>query len=123
MFLGPTLTSKLLNQVIDPAQHRFKVVQRFDFGPKPGILQPTGVEELTALPSTNGNFALFEFTGALPKLQLYSTWEIKTNAEAILQRLVSPEFEPLKTVVISEAIKTPPAANATNDTAGYSRVH
>jgi hypothetical protein len=103
---------EVLNQVLDPGKHRFSVALRFDIGPKPGVVQPTGVEELTALPSTNGNFALFEFAGALPKARLYSAWEVSTNDDAVLHRLVSPDFQPLNTVVISEPIKSPSGNNA-----------
>jgi len=108
----------LLNNFIDPAQHRFRFAQRFDIGPKPGITTPTKLEELTATPSTNGNFALFEFTGALPRTQLYSNWQVSTNAQTALSRLTSAEFNPGQQVLVTEQIPAPSTTATTNQTPG-----
>lgn len=114
--VAPTLT--LLNGLLDPAQHRFRIVERFDILPKPGITNPTKLAEETAVPSTNGTFALFEFTGALPRAKLYSNWEVNTNAEANLKRLADPDFDPAKLVLVTESIPTPSPTTATNANAG-----
>ena len=42
--LGPAGFLDVLNEQLDPAQHRFRIVQRFDVMPKPGIDQPTQLE-------------------------------------------------------------------------------
>jgi len=60
--------------------------------PKPGITQPTGLEELTAMPSDDGDLALIEFTGALPRAKLYSNWQVDTNDQAVFENSHRPEF-------------------------------
>jgi hypothetical protein len=116
--LGTAPLIELLNKFFDPVKHRFRVVERFDLVGKPGVANPTRPMEQTATPSTNGTFAIFEFTGALPRAKLYSNWETSTNAEATLKRISSAEFDPAKSVVITEQIPPPSATTATNENAG-----
>jgi hypothetical protein len=122
--LGPAAYLDLLNE-LDPAQHRFRIAQRFDIVPKPGIPNPyqgQGVtskqlaaylplEQVTAVPNDNGDYALFEFTGALPRAKIYSTWEVNTNDAAILNRLGDLKFDPLKTVLVSTPAPGVPAGS------------
>jgi hypothetical protein len=108
----------VLNQAIDPAQRRFRIVTRFDITAKPGILRPEHLEELTAVLSTNGNYALFEFTGALPRAKLYSNWEVSTNDQATLKQLPSPGFDPGQKVLVADGPPPVPGAAATNQNAG-----
>ena len=133
--LGPAGYLDVLNQQLDPMQNRFRIAQRFDIVAKPGITQPTGLEELTAAFSPDGDLALFEFAGALPRAKLYSNWEtnsmaalnaftthglsdeelktlgsVGTNNFLTLKRLASPSFDPQQTVLIS----TPPPAAPSN---------
>ncbi len=105
-----------LNTRIDP-QHRFRIAQRFNVLPKPGITRPTKLEEITAVPDENGAVALFEFTGALPRAKLYANWQVNTNDQAVLDTLVSPAFEPAQTVLVSTP-QTVLAAAATNANTG-----
>ena len=98
---GPAGYLDLLNAQIDPVQHRFHILKRFDIVPKPGITQPTRLEELTAELNDNGPYALFEFTGALPRAKLYSNWQASTNDTANLKMLAEANFDPAKTVLIS----------------------
>lgn len=107
--LGAAPYLDVLNQQIDPAQRRFRIAERFEIVPKPGILQPTKLEELTAVPATNGNYALFEFTGALPRVKLYSKWQVSTNDQAALTELASTAFNPQETVIVSSPLSTAPA--------------
>jgi uncharacterized membrane protein YfhO len=86
--------------------------------PKPGVTNPTKIAEETAVPSTNGTFALFEFTGALPRAKLYSNWEVNTNAEETLKRLTAPDFDPTKQVLVTESIAAPSSTTTTNENAG-----
>ena len=116
--LGTAPLIELLNRFFDPAQHRFRVVEHFDLAPKPGATHPERPVEQTAVLSTNGMFALFEFTGALPRAKLYANWEVSTNAEGTLRRLASAEFDPHKAVIVSEPIALPAPANATNANPG-----
>jgi len=146
--LGPAAFLDPLNEQLDPAQHRFHIVARFDLVPKPGVDRITGLEELTAAPNDNGGLALFEFTGALPRVKLYSHWQVcqgeptelqrwvKTLQQrlpqemgdalaslgetdlATLQTLVSTNFDAWKTVLVSTSLPTPPAAEAANANPG-----
>jgi hypothetical protein len=99
--LGAAGFLDFLNQQFDPAQRRFRIADRFNIVPKPGITRPTKLEELTAVTDTNGPFALFEFTGALPRAQLYTNWKVTKNDEAVLDELASPDFDPAKTLLMS----------------------
>jgi hypothetical protein len=102
---------------MDPMQKSFRIIQRFEIEPKPGILQATRLEELTAVPNENGRYALFEFTGALPRAKLYSNWLVNTNNQANLTMLTELNFDPAKTVLISTPQKSLPAV-ATNENSG-----
>jgi hypothetical protein len=113
--LGPAAFLGALNEQFDPAQRRFRIVQRFDVMPKPGVDQPTQLEQLTAVVGENGGCALFEFTGALPRAKLYSNWQVNTNDDATLKTLASTNFDPWQTVLVSMPL---PVAAATNQNAG-----
>lgn len=102
----------ILNQHMDPDKQRFRIVQLFEIVPKPGITRPQKLEELTAVSSTNGNFALIEFTGTLPRAGLYQNWQVQTNVQATLAQLADPSFDPHKTVLLSEPAPVPPPATA-----------
>ncbi len=115
--LGPAGYLEVMNQQLDPVQHRFRIVQRFEVMPKPGIAHPTRLEELTAVPNENGDYALFEFTGALPRAKLYSNWQVNTNDQANLKTLADLNFDPAKTVLVSTPEKNLPAL-ATNENSG-----
>jgi hypothetical protein len=110
-----------LNFQLDPQQHRFRIAQRFDIVAKPGITHPAQLEELTAMPSSDGDLALFEFTGALPRAKLYSNWQVSTNDEASLKTLANLDFDPVKTVLVSTPQKDLPAVstNENSGTVGY----
>jgi len=111
--LGPAGFLDVMNEKLDPEQHRFHIVQRFEVVAKPGVEHPTQLEELTAIPTDNGSYALFEFTGALPRARLYSHWKVNTNDTVTLQTLTSPDFDPWQTVLVATPLPTEPAA--TND--------
>jgi hypothetical protein len=115
--LGPAGFLDVMNQQIDPVLHRFQIVKRFSLVPKPGIAQPTRLEEITAELDDIGPYALFEFTGALPRAKLYSNWQVSTNDEANLKKLADANFDPEKTVLISTPQKDLPDT-ATNENSG-----
>jgi len=146
--LGPAGFLDVLNEQLDPAQHRFRIVQRFDIVPKPGVEQLTGLAEMTAAPGDDGALALFEFTGALPRAKLYTNWQVCTNDTATLQQWLNglnpylPEepysalkslnltdqatlrtltdtgFDPAKTVLLSQPLPVKPATGATGENSG-----
>ena len=126
--LGPAGFLDIFNSQFDPGKSRLRIVQRFDILPKPGITNPYGVsqkefvhylplEEVTAVPSNDGDYALFEFTGALPRAQLYSNWLVSTNDQANLKMLADPAFDPARTVLVSTPQPNLPAT-ATNANTG-----
>jgi hypothetical protein len=116
-FLGLAGLHDSLNDQLDSQQRRFRIVQRFDVVPKPGITRLSHLEQMTVVPTDTGGCALFEFTGALPRVKLYSAWQVNTNDEAILKTLADPNFDPAKTVLVSPPAPNLPAV-ATNENPG-----
>ena len=112
--LGAAGYLDVMNQQLDPAKHRFQIVQRFEIVPKPGISRAERLEELTAVNNENGRYALFEFNGALPRVKLYANWQVSTNDPENLKTLTAPDFDPAKTVLISTPQKNLPSV-ATNE--------
>jgi len=72
---------------------------------------------LTAVVATNGQYAVIEFAGALPRAGLYSQWITQTNDAQALETLFSPGFNPAQTVLVATNLPAPPAG-ATNQSAG-----
>jgi hypothetical protein len=107
----------LLNKQFDSGRERFRVAERFNIEPKPGISQPNKLEDLTAVPALTGNYALIEFTGALPRAKLYTNWQTSTNDDATLQTLASAAFDPAQTVLVADPTIAAPTVT-TNETAG-----
>jgi hypothetical protein len=114
--LGPTAYLEGLNGQLDPAQRRFRVVQTFDIVPKPGVTTVTRFEELTAEVKPNGQLAVFEFMGALPRAKLFTNWQVSTNDAATLQQLTSKTFDPAAKVLVANVIA--PSTATTNQNAG-----
>ena len=116
--LGPAGYLEVMNQQLDPVQHRFRIAQRFEIALKPGVTEfHQRLEELTAVPADTGRYALFEFTGALPRAKLYSNWQVSTNDAANLKTLADLNFDPFKTVLVSTPQKDLPVS-ATNENSG-----
>ena len=109
--LGPAPFLDALNTQIDPVKKRFRLALAFDVVPKPGIKDPVGLDELTAVLNTNGIYALFEFTGALPRATLYGNWEVSTNDSAALKELSSPGFDPHSKVLVADTAVPAPKAS------------
>ncbi len=126
--LGPAPFLDLFNTQFDPGKNRFRILQRFDVLPKPGTAIPNGIspekyayylppDKVTAFPNPEGPYALFEFTGALPRAKLYGDWQVNTNNQAVLKTLADPTFDPAKTALVDTPQKDLAAA-ATNDNSG-----
>jgi hypothetical protein len=118
LLLGPAAYLDQLNEQLDPAQHRFHIIQRFSIAAKPGIENPTELEQVTAVPDTNGDYALIDFAGALPRASLYTNWQVSTNGDATLETLSARDFDPQKTVLVSEPLPHPPSNNSSDKNAG-----
>jgi hypothetical protein len=99
----------LLNAVklLDPEQQRVKTVMTFE------CYQNRRDGPILTRTNANGPFALFEFSGALPRAKLYSNWQVSTNDATTLKELAAKEFDPAKLVLVAEKIP-PPSAGATN---------
>jgi hypothetical protein len=98
-----------LNAQLDKGHNRFRVAALFDVAPKPdvGMSGRIGLDDLTAVLTTNGPLALFEYTGALPRAKLYSQWLVITNDDEALAKLADPAFDPVSTVIASDPISAP----------------
>ncbi len=116
--LGAAGFQGLLNQQIDPIQRRFQVATRFDIIPRPGVQNPTSLAELTAVIKPNGQYAVFEFAGALPRAKLYADWQVSTNDSVTLTNLANAEFNPVQTVLVAEPLPAPGPGSVTNQNVG-----
>ena len=109
--LGPAGLLDLLNEQFDPGRQRFHIVQRFTIALKPGVNEfHQRLEELAAVPKDTGDYALIEFTGALPRAKLYSNRQVSTNDDATLKMLESTNFDPWQTVLVSTPLPGVPVA-------------
>jgi hypothetical protein len=112
------------------------------------VEHPFFMSDLTATPSADGEYALFEFTGALPRAKLYSVWETNsaatlngfttnglssnalevlrlvgtdekgTNDFLTLKKLASPSFDPAQAVLLERPISASTNSAATNQSPG-----
>jgi len=138
--IGPTLFLGLLNRQFDAGSNRFRIAVQFDLAAKPDA-DSSGprAEQITTVISTNGQLAVFDFTGALPRAKLYSNWKVSTNEPAklrewvkgiqspeewkaalaaqsdadlaTLHELVDKSFDPTQTVLLAEPLQSPPGTN------------
>jgi len=151
--LGPAAYVDSVNDQLDPSQRRFRIVQRFNIVPKPGVdvekLQEAFQhgqfygEQLTAVPDNNGEYAIFEFTGALPRASLYTNWQTNsaedlknfsdkglndkdsmvfnhagTNGFLTLKKLMAPDFNAEQTVLLEAPLAEASPNHSTNGTSG-----
>jgi len=115
--LGPAAFLDSFNAQFDPIRNRFRIVQRFSIGVKPGVTEYHGDSaEITAYLDGNGDYALYEFTGALPRVKLYANWLVNTNDVDNLKMLANPNFDPAKTVLVSTPIAALPASSTNENT-------
>ncbi len=108
--LGSASSLDTLNAGLSLAQHSFRIARSFDIVPRGQ--NPTKLEDLTAVFNPNGQYAIFEFTGALPRAKIYSHWQVITNDQATLEQLGSASFDPEQTVLVNTAL---PAGQATEN--------
>ncbi|MBM3875242.1 MAG: YfhO family protein [Verrucomicrobia bacterium] len=109
---GPMNFLDVLNGQLDPVQKRFRLHTSFN------LAQSRPDAPITTHVATNGQFALYEFTGALPRAALYSSW-IATNRAAHLAFLTNAAFDPRAHVLVEEPFSAPAAgATGTNPPGG-----
>jgi len=140
--LGPSAFVESLNQQLDMGKGRFSNALRFDLAAKSGVDQSVPQsEQVTAVTNNNGQLAVINFAGALPRAKLYSKWQVSTNAPAILREwvqsiqprvptdwgqalasqtdtdlatlheLVAKSFDPSQTVLLAEPLPMAPGTN------------
>jgi hypothetical protein len=115
--VGPAPLLDAINQQFYTTPNRFRIIQRFELGPRPGVSQPTQYSQIEAAPTEdpNARYALFEFMDALPRATLFSNWQVSTNDHATLEQLAAPTFDPAKTVMLSEPLPVAAKPSATNE--------
>ncbi|MDA7916520.1 hypothetical protein N9B94_04725, partial [Verrucomicrobia bacterium] len=74
---GEMLFSDVLNLQLDNVKRRFKMKMPFRLSHEPGS------EQVDVVPDPNGQFALIEFAGALPRAGLYTDWEVIADDAAL----------------------------------------
>lgn len=95
-----------------------KTVTRFNVVPKPGGEFTSGMDQMTAVPDTNGSYAVMEYTNALPRAKLYSNWQVNSNSSEVLATIADQSFDPEHNVMVADGVPAPPAAAATNQDSG-----
>ncbi len=84
--LGPTAFVESLNQQLDAGKGRFRIAKAFDLAAKTGADHSVSqLEQVTTVVSTNGQLAVLDFAGALPRARLYTNWRVSTNDPAGLR--------------------------------------
>ncbi|PAW76737.1 MAG: hypothetical protein B9S33_20635 [Pedosphaera sp. Tous-C6FEB] len=103
---APAFVSSISAQ-LDPGRNRFRIHTPFDIVPKPGISNPTALEQITVATNATGQFALIEFTGALPRAKLFTNWLATTNDTEVLSLLTNATFNPHQAVIVSAPLPPP----------------
>ncbi len=99
-------------KLLDPEQKRFRPMMAFE------IYRDRADGPILTRTNASGPFALFEFTGALPRAKLYTNWQVNTNDAATLKELATKEFDPANLVFVAEKLPAPDPTTATNAPAG-----
>jgi hypothetical protein len=96
--LAPLLEA--MNQQLDGGRGRFRLHTAFELsqGPSGNIVVRTNAE---------GPYALLEFSGALPRVMLYDRWRSGVEDEEALGLLASPQFDPMREVLVAESAPQP----------------
>ncbi|MGZ8900491.1 MAG: YfhO family protein, partial [Limisphaerales bacterium] len=112
--LGDRRVIESLNSQVDGGRNRIRIVKAFEMAPKPGAnADRLTIDDLDWARNENGRFAIGEFTGALPRVKLFPSWQIATNDQAVLVQLASPQFDPTAMAFLNgETALTP--ANSPN---------
>lgn len=116
--LGTTEFLPALNNQLDEGRgDRFRIVSTFNLVPRNNMAHPT-VTDFVPQMTPNGEFALYEFTGALPRAKLFSSWQVNTNAPTALTEIMNESFDPAASVVVSGGVPTSATTSGNNNDAG-----
>lgn len=116
--LGPAGFVEPLNTQLGGGREPFRIAMTFDIVPKPGVATVTQLEQLTAVASPSGPYAIIDFTTALPRARLYTDWQVETNDAAALEQLASPAFDPAQVVLVDAQVDPPSSSGGTDSSAG-----
>jgi len=111
----------LLNAQFDGGRQRFRILQKFKLGPRPGVERPVQYSQVQGVPSDDPQAAIYgliEFSGALPRANLFSNWQVITNEQATLDMLASQSFDPAKTVLLPKPLPGGVKPAGTNENSG-----
>ncbi|HVY70555.1 MAG TPA: hypothetical protein VHH73_11535, partial [Verrucomicrobiae bacterium] len=97
-----------LNAQMDPARKSFRLVRPF------GLAQASAKAPVTAVETKDGPLALVEYGAALPRVSLYSRWEVETNEGFTLDRLGDLAWDPHQTVMVATNLPASSANAAAN---------
>ena len=86
-----------LNAVLDPAKRRFRTVATYQFQMSTGSNPVATFKE-----ASDGQIALVEFTGALPRAKLFSDWQQGVSAGTANEILYSPGFNPHAQILVRQ---------------------
>jgi hypothetical protein len=109
-----------LNQQLDPEKKRFRLHAGFNLVPL--VTPATRFEDLTTEISSNGQYGVLEFTGALPRVLLLSHWLVFANDAEILKNLADPQFDPHRTALLQEEVPLKQSVGSANDDAGTASI-
>lgn len=103
--IGALPAADQLNSLFAPPGTAFKPVLPFRLQPKSGVSEAMMAQpdSHTAAVSTNGPYAVFEFTGALPRASWIPRWAVESDDARTLERILSPDFNPTRDVVVTPA--------------------
>jgi hypothetical protein len=110
-FVGQRGFDDVLNN-LDNGRKRVRINTAFNFAPKASANKQQGgfgIDDITTDLTTNGNFNIMEFTGALPRVKLFNAWQIPPNDETTLQILRAQDFDPAQKVLVAPGESLPSA--------------
>lgn len=106
-----------LNQQTMGGTNAFQVAKPFTVAPKSAHAGQAAFseDEIVTQFSPDGPFAIVEFTNALPRVKVFTSWETVSDDKKILEELKAPNFNPSSKVFVSG--ETASRRDATNATA------
>lgn len=114
LLIGQRGFEEALNSMITPGENAFRLHTPIAIVPRDSNQQAQlGADDVTTEFNTNGPFAVIEYTNALPRVKLYTQWELEKDDLKTLARLRDPGFKPSRVVLVADDV---PAAG-TNEPA------
>jgi hypothetical protein len=113
--LGAASILDFLDRSLGAAAPPLKIVTRFNVVPKPGGVETPGMDQMTAVPDTNGDYAVFEYPDTLPRAKLFSNWQVNPSDRESLEQLTNPSFDPAHTVIVAGGTPVPAPSAANQD--------